>query len=161
LETATTKVLDINLRRPHYHQATVEPLLHKADILKLNEAELDIITGWYGSFSNKEQQIQFLQDRFHMDAIVVTMGGEGAMVAKSSGFYYNPGYKVQVADTIGSGDAFLAGFIYQIYNRAPVQDALDYAAALGALIATYSGACPAYDPEQINQLMRANEQPLT
>jgi len=87
------------------------------------------------------------------------MGGEGAMVAGEGRYFYNAGYKIQVADTIGSGDAFLAGFLYQLYNQAPLQAALDYASGLGALIATYDGACPDYDPAQINTLVLAREQP--
>ena len=158
LENAQTKVLDINLRAPHYRQPLIEELLFKADILKLNEAELDMIAGWHDASTNREQQIQLLQDRFHIQTIIVTMGGDGAMVATDGQVYYNPGYKVQVADTIGSGDAFLAGFLYQLYNKMPLQKALDFAAALGALIATYPGACPAYDPAQITTLMMANQQ---
>ena len=159
LETAEKKVLDINLRPPHYDQAIVEQLLHKADLLKLNESELNIIAGWYGSSTQKEAQIQLLQDRFQLETVIVTMGGEGAMVAGEGRYFYNAGYKIQVADTIGSGDAFLAGFLYQLYNQAPLQAALDYASGLGALIATYDGACPDYDPAQINTLVLAREQP--
>lgn len=159
LEAAPKKVLDINLRAPHYNQASVEALLHKADLLKLNESELDIIAAWYGATTERERQIQLLQDRFHIETVIVTMGGEGAMVANGGRFLYNSGYKIQVADTIGSGDAFLAGFLYQLYNKASLQEALDYASGLGALIATYHGACPDYDPAQIKKLLMAKEQP--
>jgi fructokinase len=157
MEGAKTKVLDINLRAPHYTQEIVETLLNSADILKLNEAELQIITAWYGAPLQRESQIQLLQERFRINTVIVTMGGEGAMVASGNAFYYNGGYKIQVADTIGSGDAFLAGFLYQLYHKAPLQTALDFAAALGALIATYNGACPSYDTSQIAALMKANE----
>jgi fructokinase len=159
LENAQTKVLDINLRKPHYSQPGVEDLLQKADIVKLNETELQIITAWYGNCSSKVQQMQLLQDRFAIDMIIVTMGSEGAMVSQGGHYFYNPGYKVVVSDTIGSGDAFLAGFLSQLYNKASLQEALDFAAGLGALIATYPGACPAYDPTQITKLMMGNKQP--
>jgi fructokinase len=127
--------------------------------LKLNEAELNIIAGWYGAPATKEQQIQLLQDRYHLATVIVTMGGDGAMVAAGGAFYYHPGYKVQVADTIGSGDAFLAGFLFKLFNQAPFQEALDFASALGALIATYNGACPLYEPAEIATIIQANEQP--
>jgi fructokinase len=158
LETTATKVLDINLRAPHYDQSLVETLLQKADIVKLNEAELQHISAWYGAPEQREEQIRLLQQHFYLDTVIVTRGGEGAMVAHDNRFYYNSGYSVQVADTIGSGDAFLAGFLHQLYNQAPVQQALDFASALGALIATLPGACPAYDTAQIGQLMMANAQ---
>lgn len=158
LEAAQTKVLDINLRAPHYSQPLVEELLYKADILKLNEAELNTLAAKQGAALAKEQQIQLLKDRFHIHTVIVTMGGDGAMVAANGNVYYSPGYKVQVADTIGSGDAFLAGFLYQLYNQASLQKAVDFAAALGALVAAYAGACPNYDPAQIMALMQAHEQ---
>lgn len=159
LETPATKVLDINLRPPHYNQPGVEALLQKADILKLNEAELGIIAGWYGTYPSKELQIQVLQHRFAIETVIVTMGAAGAMVAQSGQYFYNPGFKVEVADTIGSGDAFLAGFLSRLYSNASLQEALDYATGLGALVATYPGACPAYDLVQVAQLMQANRQP--
>lgn len=161
LEDAPTKVLDINLRAPHYRQPLIEELLLKADILKLNEAELTTIAGWHGASMNRKQQIQLLQDRFHIRTVIVTLGADGALLAADGNFFYHTGYKVQVSDTIGSGDAFLAGFLYQLYHKAPLQKALDFAAALGALVATYPGACPAYDPAQITALMQTDEQSAT
>lgn len=159
LEAPTTKVLDINLRQPYYDQPGVEALLQKADILKLNESELEIIASWYGTYPAKELQIQLLQDRFAIETVIVTMGADGAMVARSGQYFYNPSYKVEVADTIGSGDAFLAGFLSQLYNKASMQEALDYASGLGALIASYHGACPAYDLAEVTRLMQASRQP--
>jgi fructokinase len=56
--------------------------------------------------------------------------------------YRHGGYKVEVVDTVGSGDAFLAGFLSKLLDNVSPVDALDYASGLGAFIATQRGACP-------------------
>ncbi len=153
LESAKTKVLDINLRPPHFSTRVVEQLLHKTDILKLNLAELELITCWSSTSLIVADRMQVLQDRFRIKTVVVTMGSEGAALCMDGIFYQHPGYKVQVADTVGSGDAFLAALLSKLIDRSPPQEILDYACAMGALIASYSGACPDYSIQEITALI--------
>ena len=153
LEVANTKVLDINLRPPHVDRAHIEHLLRKADILKMNIAELELITGWFSNFFSTEERVKLMQDEFKIDTLIVTMGGDGALVNHDGKFYRHPGYKVEVADTIGSGDAFLAGFLQQLLAEAPINDALTFASGIGAFVATKKGACPEYQPAEITALM--------
>lgn len=153
LEAARTKVLDINLRPPHFSRPHVEHLLSKADLLKMNAAELDLIAGWYGTCEGLEDKMKLLQYRFGIETVIVTRGGEGALLLGQGAVVRHDGYKVQVADTIGSGDAFLAGFLHQLHLGAPAEKALTYASALGALVASYTGACPRYDTAEVAALM--------
>ncbi|MCU7548696.1 carbohydrate kinase [Chitinophagaceae bacterium LB-8] len=153
LDIANAKVLDINLRPPHFNRSLVEYLLGKADILKLNNAELELITSWYSKFLHAEDRMKLLQDRFHIETVVVTLGDEGAMLLENDSVSRHPGYHVQVADTIGSGDAFLAGFIHQIIKGAASQQALSFACGAGALIASKSGGCPQYETSEIHAMM--------
>lgn len=152
LETAKNRVLDINIRPPHFSPKTVEQLLHKTNILKLNLAELDLIAGWYSSLQTVTDKIQLIQDRFSINTIVVTLGDKGALLCMDGNFYEHAGYKVQVADTVGSGDAFLAAFLTQLIDKAPPETILNFACAMGALIASYRGACPEYDIDEVNTL---------
>ena len=66
------------------------------------------------------------------------------------------GFKVEVVDTVGSGDAFLAGLLSQLLNNAGSEDALEFASGLGAFIATQRGACPEYNGEELNELIQHN-----
>jgi fructokinase len=156
LDVARKKVLDINLRPPHYNRSGVEYLLSKTDILKVNKAELELVTGWFSQFESTEDRIKILQDQFNITTIIVTMGGDGSMVNDNGHIHYNTGYKVVVADTIGSGDAYLAGFLHQRLNATSVGDSLSFASGLGALIATYPGACPNYETAEVNALINNN-----
>jgi fructokinase len=81
------------------------------------------------------------------------MGGNGAVVNHKGTLHAHPGLKVEVADTIGSGDSFLAGFLHQLLNGSSVDDALAFASGVGAFIATQAGACPQYEVSQITELM--------
>jgi fructokinase len=155
LEASKTKVLDINLRPPYFSRAHVEYLLQKADILKMNIAELELITGWFSPFAGAEERIKIIQDHFQINTIIVTMGEDGALVNDKGTVHRHNGLKVTVADTIGSGDAFLAGFLHQLLNGANVKEALDFASAIGAFIATQQGACPDYTISQITQLIHS------
>ena len=161
LEVAKTKVLDINLRPPHFNRVHVEYLLQKADILKMNIAELELITGWFSPLANTEDRIKIIQDYFHIDTIIVTMGGDGALVNDKGIIHHHNGFKVAVADTIGSGDAFLAGFLHQLLNGANAKQALDFASGIGAFIATRAGACPDYAAIQITELIHSCLKPQT
>jgi fructokinase len=155
LDIAKRKVLDINLRPPNYHRTNIEYLLGKADVLKVNIAELELITGWFSHFESTEDRMKILQDQFNIETIIVTKGGDGAVVNEKGNMYRHSGYKVQVADTIGSGDAFLAGFLHEKMKGSSIPDALRFAGGLGAFIATQSGACPAYETAAITNLMNS------
>jgi len=153
IETGSTNVLDINLRAPHFQRPQLEYLLEKCDILKMNQSELELVSDWYGKFETLEDRMRLIGDRFNIQTIIVTMGADGAWLFRGDTFYRHPGYVVKVADTIGSGDGFLAGYLHQVLNGATPGKALEFAAATGAFIATHNGACPAYESSDILQLM--------
>jgi fructokinase len=160
LDCAATKVLDINLRPPHFSRERIEYLLGKTDILKMNSSELELVSGWFSQFKKSEDRMRLLQDRFNIQTVIVTMGGDGAMLLDKGDLCLHKGHRVQVADTIGSGDAFLAGYLSQLIKEVPGEQALTFAGNLGALIATYPGACPDYDPSEITNLVLDAQQKL-
>lgn len=152
LEYGKTQVLDINLRPPHFNRSHIEYLLNKTDILKMNSFELELVSGWYSSVKSSADRMRLLQDRFNITTLIITMGGNGAQLLENGEIYRHHGYKVRVADTIGSGDAFLAGYLYQSSIHSNPVKALEFASKLGALIATYPGACPDYATSEITEM---------
>ena len=153
LQTAKNKVLDINLRSPFFNKSILEHLLSRTDILKLNDAELELLTGWFSPFLLEEDRLRSLQNKFKIPIIVLTKGAEGAVLLHSDKIYKCQGFNVKVIDTIGSGDAFLAGFLSHLMKDYTPYEALLNANSMGALIATYQGACPSYESKEINQLV--------
>jgi fructokinase len=155
LEGNVLKVLDINLREPHYTRPHIEWLLQHCSILKLNIAELELISSWYQPFTGKEEAVRELSARFNISTIVVTMGAGGALLFMNNACYFAPGIPVKVADTIGSGDAFLAGFLHSLLRQDTPEQCLQFANALGALVASYPGGCPDYGIEEIERFKGA------
>ena len=158
LEIAKTKVLDINLRAPHYSRELIETMLAKADIVKLNEAELKLISEWFAPYESDEDAIALLQEKFKIHIVIVTKGAEGALLKVGNVLHSHEGYQVVVADTVGSGDSFLAGVIFQLLDHIPYEHILDFANKLGAFITTQKGACPVYQLNEVttSSFMRRN-----
>lgn len=157
LDHAPLKVMDINLRPPHYTRESLIELMNKADVLKLNEEELKLVSSWTSFTGSMNGEIKHISDQFNINTIIVTRGAAGALVYTNNGFYDHPGYRIRVQDTIGSGDAFLAGMIVKMINGADTNEALDYAARLGAFVASKKGGCPEYKTGEILQITRRNE----
>ncbi len=159
LDTSTLKVFDVNFRAPFYTQELVEKLLQKANIVKMNDEELAIIAAWYAfDMSNEAVLLQNLKEKFVLQSIIVTKGSNGAMgLDENNHFHTCEGFKVTVKNTVGSGDAFLAGFLKQTLEGATMQNALGFACAMGAFVATQEGANPILEKETINYILNQTQ----
>jgi fructokinase len=145
LESDAIKVFDINLRPPFITRDLLGQLLHKADIVKFNQAELEMVQSFFrGSFGKESEQIRFIQEHFNVPEIIVTKGEFGASYYKNDKAYHAAGREVKVLDTIGSGDSFLAAFIANHYRGVSPEIILKNAIAMGGFIATKKGGCPDY-----------------
>lgn len=142
-------VFDVNLRPPHVDPAVVEASLHAADVVKLNEDELNVLTDGSGGFWDR---VERLADEFGCRVVCVTRGGAGAALWRDGFRTEHPGYTVPVADTVGAGDAFLAAFLDAFLDGRPDDEALDRACRLGAFVASRPGATPAHDAAAIAAL---------
>ena len=85
--------------------------------------------------------------------ICVTLGKDGAVLFHENAFYYNKGYKVIVADTVGAGDSFLASIISQLLNGNHPQEAIDFACAVGSIVASKNGANPVVSASEITDMI--------
>ena len=152
LDIAAVKVMDINLRPPHFSQPALMELMSKADILKLNHEELQLVSGWMHVSSDMKDSIRALSEQLNIPVIIVTRGAAGALNYVNGRFYEHPGYRVQVEDTIGSGDAFLAGMLIKLMEDSGPEEALNYASRLGAFVASRKGGCPAYELAEVSDV---------
>jgi fructokinase len=158
LEVAPVKVLDINLRPPYYDKETIEFLLTKTDILKLNHLELDEICAWFFEANEITEKLSQLSKMFNLKTICITLGEDGAMLFHEGEIYKSSGFEVEVADTIGSGDSFLACFIANFLNQENIEKTLQKACAVGALVAQNHGATPFISEQDIQNLLNKNTQ---
>jgi len=154
LPHASFKIFDVNLRPPHYRLADLRDMMRQADFIKLNDDELHEIATALGSpYRSIEQNIRFIAEHTHTRQICVTLGKHGALYFCDGELFAHHGYRVTVADTVGAGDSFLAGFIHQYLQRKPPQEILAFACALGSLVASRHGATSEVSLAEIEAMM--------
>ena len=147
-------VFDVNLRPPHYDINSIQVLMNAANFIKFNDDELKEISMSLGYQSASiEQTILFIAKKTNTTSIAVTLGSKGAILFYEERFFYCKGYQVEVADTVGSGDSFLATLIDVLLKRKDPQLAIDKACAVGALVAKSSGANPMISKVEIDAIM--------
>ena len=155
LNSAKYKIFDVNLRAPFYTKELLSDLMNKADFIKFNDDELYEISAFLGSpFHSLEQNIQFIAETTKTQHICVTKGSHGAVLFYNNRLFYNSGYKITVADTVGAGDSFLAGLLTKLLTGVAPQEAINFACALGALVAQEEGANPIISTEAIAKFMQ-------
>lgn len=148
------KVFDVNLRKPHYTYEVLERLMLSADFIKFNDEEiLEIAKALQSSFESIEENIHFIAELTHTKAICVTRGKHGALLFWKGQLYENEGYPVKVADTVGAGDSFLASLITYLLTDKDPQTSIDFACAVGALVAESSGANPEISFSRIENMI--------
>ena len=104
-------------------------------------------------FHSLEQNLAFIAQQTNTEYLCVTKGSHGALLTINGENYYNSGYLISVVDTVGAGDSFLGSLIYQLCSSDCAQHAVDFACAVGAMVAESAGATPTLTHEQINEFM--------
>jgi len=89
--------------------------------------------------------------RAKIPAMVVTMGGKGAVYADKEGLCgICPAKKVQVKDTTGAGDAFCSGVAIGLTYGKTLPEAIEIGATLAAsVITSLENVCPRFQPEEL------------
>ncbi|GAA4320230.1 carbohydrate kinase [Mucilaginibacter gynuensis] len=146
LSIGNTNVFDVNLRAPHYTRDILEKLLTAADIVKFNQDELGIVYGFYfNEDADESAKVAFIMSEFAIAEVLVTKGAHGASYYNAGGAWHVSSFQISVADTIGSGDSFLAAFIANHSKGENPGTTLRKAMAMGCFIATKKGGCPDYN----------------
>lgn len=154
LDQASLAVFDVNLRPPHYTPERLKGLLSRAHLVKMNEDELAIIAPWYTDQTGEEVQMKAILEAHNLKGLLVTKGSDGAVWMSPDGTcLQQPVFPVEVKDTVGSGDAFLGGFLSQYLQQKPLPHCLEFAAAAGAVVATHEGGTPNLTSEDIHQFI--------
>jgi fructokinase len=148
------RYLDLNLRTGQYEESTVTRSLMTADIVKVNEEELQALFQWYFQIGPDEAPLateevhaacRALMDRFALETLIVTLGHRGSVVFCADGSLVanrdNPAPPF-VIDTVGAGDAFSAIFLLGRARGWPLELTLARANEFAGAICAVSGAVP-------------------
>ena len=149
---AGLKVFDVNLRPPHDEPALVEEFLQCADWVKLNGAELQSLAHRYGGPGDARTAAAWLAARYGVGTVCVTLGRDGALLLHDGAWHAAPGYCVEVADTVGCGDAFLGALLAGLLDRDDPDTVLQKACAAGAIVARSAGGNARVTAEAVAEL---------
>ncbi|MFC9881825.1 ribokinase [Streptomyces libani] len=130
-------------------------LLSVADPLVVNEHEARQLSGL--TDGTPAQWAQALRDR-GARSVVVTLGGDGALVLDADGAENVPGVRVKAVDTTGAGDAFTGALATRLARGDALPEAARFAVRVGAAAVTKPGAQPSY-PTRAELEVLAPEQP--
>ncbi len=154
LKKSNFNAFDVNLRDPFYTQELLlQELLPKANLVKVNEAEINQITNWMGYEGGFNSKMKLILDHFELDGIILTKGSQGASYLNKKGFVHQSIIPVDVKDTIGCGDALFAGFIHQFLQEKKPIECLPFAVATGSFVAMHSGGTPKFSEKEIKQML--------
>lgn len=107
----------------------------KVDYLILNESEGQSITGKADTQTVVKKLLEISGG-----AVVLTLGGDGAVYADKNEYVYVPAFKVNAVDTTGAGDTFTGYFLNEILSGVKADKALKTASAASAIVVGKSGA---------------------
>jgi len=139
------KVFDVNLRPPFDELARVWTLARETSLIKLNDEEAAILLGQSSPSKNIEASARALRKQTGCDRICITVGSAGAGLLYQDLWYWVDAVPVQVRDTVGAGDSFLAALVQGLLVLAERPEAtLNRAAILASFVAGSDGATPDY-----------------
>lgn len=117
-------------------------LWSNAAVLSPNQAEAAALVGYpLGGVAGAERAARDLL-RQGAEAVVIKLGADGAFWATADDAGHIPAFPVEAVDTAGAGDAFTAGLVWALLSERPLQQAVRWANACGALVATRFGTMP-------------------
>ena len=110
----TVKVFDVNLRQAYYSSEILGESMRLADIVKLNDDELPTLMGLMKvAHKDEKTSSQKLLREYGLKVVCITRGSRGSLLVRENEVSEHPGFRIPVADTVGSGDAFTAGMVHE------------------------------------------------
>ena len=128
--------------------------LKSTDCLVCNRQEAGMLFFEDYSETSAEDMVEIISEKAKaakIPAIIVTMGGDGAVFANLEGEKgFCPARKVEVKDTTGAGDSFCAGAAIGLTYGKTMREACEIGAMLAAsVIVTTESVCPRFLPREL------------
>lgn len=135
------RVLDINLRPPHFSKEVIETSLKKCNILKINDEELDVLSSMFAIESgNVEEICERFVEKFKHKMLILTAGADYSLIVSPEESSRIKTPNVSVVDTVGAGDSFTGTFIASLLQGKSLRQAHQAAVDRAAFVCTRAGA---------------------
>ncbi len=144
------KIYDINLRGwDEKIKELVNQSLILADMIKLNDEELDILRNGWKPNVDDISFLQYIIEVYDLKLAALTLGENGCILVQPDEVVEQKGVKINPADTTGCGDAFAAGMIHYFLHEKPLKEIAGFSNLLGAFVARFPGATPEYSTSDL------------
>jgi len=141
------RIFDINLRLQYYTRETIHTSLEHTDILKLNDEEVPIVARLLGLEGDMEAVCRQVLTDYSLRAVILTRGADGCLIYHEKGSIFHPSACIKVADTVGAGDSFTAGFVSALLVGRSHLEAVALATRVAAFVCSHHGAMPTLPSE--------------
>ena len=128
--------------------------LNHSNIVKLNEEELKELSKLSVVSGSDEAIVGDLIKRFKLDLVALTLGERGSVLITSEKKHVDAGYKIEVVDTVGAGDAFSAAILIGYLRGWGLGRLSRVANELGSFICTRPGATPNIPERFLEQMVQ-------
>lgn len=142
MPTGSLKVYDINLRQKYYDENIISDSLRLADILKINDEELEIVSRMLCLSGTSEERCRAISREFNLKFVILTMGGDGSKVILEDRVHLSTPGKINIVDTVGAGDSFTAAFMLAYLRGESIENAHTLATEVSSYVCTKAGAMP-------------------
>jgi fructokinase len=136
------RVYDVNIRQNYYDVSWIQQSLKLASIVKMNDEEVELLAPQLKLPTDEKEFSITLIKKFDLKLVCITRGSKGCRLTSKEESITIPGEPVQVADTVGAGDAFTAGLIYSQLSGKSLKESGEIANKIGGLVASHHGAMP-------------------
>jgi fructokinase len=150
------RIYDVNLRDGNWNLTAVEKLAARANVIKLSDSEAEFLDASLDCGSGDSAIRRFCErwsDQYHCRIVCVTLGERGCALYECGEYLEIPGCKVEVADTVGAGDAFAAALIHGLEQGWNLYCCAEFANAVAALVASRPGAIPEWSVEEVRIML--------
>jgi 2-dehydro-3-deoxygluconokinase len=138
-EAGVATAMDVNYRSKLWSadraRETLRDLFPDVDVLFVAERDARTVLGCEGEAESIARE---LAEDHDFETVVVTRGEEGALAVRDA-VSEQPAVETDTVDPVGSGDAFVGGYLARRLQGGDVPDALAYGAATAALERTVEG----------------------
>ena len=141
---SSLKIFDINIRQKFYNKEIIENSLKLANIFKINDEELILVSELFGWSGTEMEICQKLKETFHPNVLALTCGSKGSYLFKGDEVSFMETPQVVVKDTIGAGDSFTAGLAMGLLNNKSLKGCHTLAVLVAAYVCEHLGAMPKY-----------------
>jgi fructokinase len=122
---------DLNLRLGFDSPSLVQELLQKVNVVKMNHDEMCVLHRYLGLPGEAEAFCKAAVEKFAWRAVCVTLGSQGCAMFANEQFVHEAGCQVEIANTVGAGDAFAAAFMHGLASQWEVGDTARFANRVG------------------------------